>query len=146
MNSVRELRLAAGLTQQELAVRSGVAQPNIAAYESGSRRPSARMVDRLQAAVGACPHDVLARERGEVLRIAARYRIADVRVFGSVRRGTDSPASDVDLLVSLPSGMGLLKLAQFALDLEDLLGTHVDVVSDKALPDGHPILLEAVPV
>ena len=34
---IRAARLAAGLTQAELAARSGVRQPNIAAYESGSR-------------------------------------------------------------------------------------------------------------
>jgi uncharacterized protein len=146
MNPVRELRRAAGLTQQELADRSGVAQPNIAAYEADSRRPSARMLERLRAAAQPYPHDKVHSERDQILRIAAEYGVCDVRVFGSVRHGTDRPESDVDLLVTLPSGMGLLALAQFALDLEDLLGIHVDVVSDRALSEGHSILTDAIPL
>jgi transcriptional regulator with XRE-family HTH domain len=37
---IRSLRLAGGLTQADLAARSGIAQPNVAAFESGARRPS----------------------------------------------------------------------------------------------------------
>ncbi|HTB23143.1 MAG TPA: helix-turn-helix transcriptional regulator [bacterium] len=37
---IRSLRLAQGLTQADLAARTGIAQPNLAAFESGSRRPS----------------------------------------------------------------------------------------------------------
>ena len=48
VNEVRDLCLAAGLTQDKLAERSGVAQPNIAAYETGHRSPSASMLNRLR--------------------------------------------------------------------------------------------------
>ena len=37
---IRSLRLAGGLTQADLAARVGIAQPNLAAFESGARRPS----------------------------------------------------------------------------------------------------------
>ena len=37
---IRSLRLAEGLTQAALAARAGIAQPNLAAFESGARRPS----------------------------------------------------------------------------------------------------------
>jgi transcriptional regulator with XRE-family HTH domain len=37
---IRSLRLAEGLTQADLAERAGIAQPNLAAFESGARRPS----------------------------------------------------------------------------------------------------------
>lgn len=50
-NIVRELREAAGLSQYELGERAGVAQPNIAAYEAGRRRPAVERcpLDRDQA-------------------------------------------------------------------------------------------------
>ena len=60
---VRDLRAAAGLTQDELATRSGVAQPNIAAYETGQRTPSAAMLNRLRSAAKPRPSVVLAEHR-----------------------------------------------------------------------------------
>ena len=48
---LRRLRLAAGLTQSDLADRSGIARPNIAAYEAGRREPKWSTAERLLAAV-----------------------------------------------------------------------------------------------
>jgi uncharacterized protein len=52
-----------------------------------------------------------------------------VRVFGSVARGEDTEASDIDLLVDLPSGQTLLMLAGLAQELSDALGATVDVAT-----------------
>lgn len=55
INAAAELRVArrrAGLTQQELAERTGTSQATISAYENGQRRPSVRTLDRLLAATG----------------------------------------------------------------------------------------------
>ncbi|GAA3675765.1 hypothetical protein GCM10022237_39160 [Nocardioides ginsengisoli] len=144
MNAVRRIRTEAGLTQGQLAARSGVAQPNIAAYESGARRPSKAMLDRLAKAAAPLPHELLADRRLDLLRIAARYRVEGVRVFGSAARGTDTPDSDVDLLVKVPANAGMMTVAAFALEIEDLLGVPVDVVSEAALAREHRIRREAV--
>lgn len=146
MNEVCELRTAAGLTQAELARRSGVAQPNVAAYESGRRRPSAAMLARLRRAASPLPREALARRRDELVEVAARHVMRDVRVFGSVSRGTDTSVSDVDLLVDPPATAGLLELAAFALEVEDLLGFPVDLVTEGGLRPDHPIRAEAVPL
>lgn len=37
--TIRSLRLAAGLSQKQLAIASGMKQPNICAIETGKRRP-----------------------------------------------------------------------------------------------------------
>lgn len=50
---IREARGAAGLTQAQLAQRSGIARPNIAAYESGSREPLFATALTLLGAAGA---------------------------------------------------------------------------------------------
>lgn len=50
---VRNARRCAGLTQVELARRSGTVQPAIAAYESGARTPNIATLERL---LGACDH------------------------------------------------------------------------------------------
>jgi DNA-binding XRE family transcriptional regulator len=49
---VRALRLAAGLTQAELAKRTGIHRPNIARVEAGRHTPSLETLARLAAAIG----------------------------------------------------------------------------------------------
>ncbi|MDN5722096.1 MAG: helix-turn-helix domain-containing protein [Corynebacterium sp.] len=143
-NTLRDLRQSASLTQSELARRSGVAQPNIAAYESGRRQPSEQMLERLQLAARPLPHEALATHRDELLELAQSYGLSNVRVFGSAARGADHPGSDLDLLATLPSGMGLLALAGFVEDANELLDVDVDIVSDDDLRPGHPITTTAV--
>jgi hypothetical protein len=132
---IQSARRLAAMTQQELAERSGVRQPNIAAYENGRRQPSPAMLARLLDAARPRPSVLLARFREQVLEIAARNHAGGVRVFGSIARGEDSPESDVDLLVTFGPEASLLDQAGLIAELEDLLGAHVDVVSDRALKD-----------
>ncbi|MGY0502159.1 helix-turn-helix domain-containing protein [Nocardia sp. FBN12] len=147
METVRELRLAAGLTQAELAQRSGVAQPNIAAYESGSRRPSAAMMARLREVAKPRPSGVVAAHRDQIIALALRHKANRVRVFGSVSRGDDVSGSDIDLLVRFDADADLLDMAELMLDLEELTGLHVDLVSEGGLlPGPHPIRDEAKPL
>ena len=49
---IREARLRAGLTQTELAQRAGVPQSTVGRVESGTRVPSAALVERLISATG----------------------------------------------------------------------------------------------
>jgi len=77
------------------------------------------------------PSDVVALHRKRVLTIAATNHAADVRIFGSVVRREDSAESDLDLLVRFTSGASLLDQAQLVVELEDLLGVSVDVLSDR---------------
>jgi predicted nucleotidyltransferase/DNA-binding XRE family transcriptional regulator len=126
-------RRAAGLTQDELAARSGVRQPNIAAYEAGRRVPSAAMLSRLLAAAKPSAAAAVKQHRDQILRIANRNHAVDVRVFGSVARGTDAMDSDVDLLVTFDPKATLYDQARLVTELEMLLDRRVDVVSDRAL-------------
>ena len=104
------------------------------------------MLARLRAVARVLPHDALAAHRDEVLAIAARHGIERVRVFGSVSRRTDTVDSDLDLLISVPAGVGLMTVSAFALEVESLLGVKVDVVSEGGLRPDHPIRREAVPL
>lgn len=145
--TIWDARLAAGLTQLDLAARSGVRQPNIAAYENGKRAPSASMVERLLDAARDRPSVVLRRHREDVLRIARNHRAGNVRVFGSIARGEDRPDSDIDLLVTFSAGATLFDQAGLIEELELLLGRHVDAVSEGGLRQHHErILREAVPL
>ena len=76
---------------------------------------------------------VLQRRRATIARLARANHAGNVRVFGSVARGDDGPASDVDLLVDPDDDASLFDLAQLEIDLETLLERPVDVVSSRSL-------------
>lgn len=59
---LRELRVAAGLTQAELARRTGIHRPNIARVEAGRHTPSLDTLARLASAIGVPTTRVLAEE------------------------------------------------------------------------------------
>ena len=54
-------------------------------------------------------------------------------VFGSVARGDATEASDIDFLVDLDEGRNLLDLGGLLMDLRDLLGHDVEVVTESGL-------------
>ena len=69
----------------------------------------------------------------DIRRIARRHGVIGLRVFGSHASGRAHAASDVDLLVQLKPDRDLLDLAEFKLDMEELLGCKVDVVTEAGL-------------
>jgi predicted nucleotidyltransferase len=71
--------------------------------------------------------------RDAIFRLAARYGIRKVRLFGSVVRGESGPNSDVDVLVDIEPGRSLLDQVGFEQDLESLLGCKVDVVVEGGI-------------
>lgn len=77
--------------------------------------------------------DVLRGRRDEILGYATNRGARNVRVFGSTARGETANGSDVDLLVEMEPGRSLLDLVGLWQDLEDLLGAHVDVLSDGGI-------------
>lgn len=76
---------------------------------------------------------LLREKREEILRIAAKHGARNVRVFGSVARGEADEESDIDLLVEFEPGRSLLDHAALWLELQELLGCKVDVVSDRGI-------------
>jgi uncharacterized protein len=92
-------------------------------------------------------HDELLRTiREDILRIAAQYGAYNVRIFGSVARGEADSESDIALLVNMEPGRSLLDLCGLLIDLEELPGRKVDVVTEKGLRDRirERVLKEAV--
>ncbi len=93
-------------------------------------------------------HPLIEAHRAEILALAKRRGINNVRVFGSMARGDADEASDVDLLVSIPRNKSGLALGGLLMDVQELVQRRVDIVSDQGL---HPalrerILSEAVPL
>ncbi|MFP8833548.1 nucleotidyltransferase family protein [Hydrogenophaga sp. XSHU_21] len=86
-------------------------------------------------------HALIESHREQLLTLAHRRGITSVRVFGSMARDEADDDSDVDLLVTLAPGTSALSLGGLLLDAQELLGRHVDVVTEKSL---HPALRDRV--
>ena len=82
-------------------------------------------------------HPLIEAHRTEILALAERHGVGNVRVFGSMARGDVDADSDVDLLVSLAPGSTGLALGGLLMDVQDLLQRRVDVVTEGCL---HPAL------
>ena len=143
---LRKARRQTGLSQVELAMRAGVTQSVISAYESGHRQPA---IPALAALVDAAGYELVMdvrrqprrlgrlsgpvgrrvrRRRHDLIAAAAAHGVRNLRVFGSVARGEDRPDSDVDLLADLPPDLGLFGLGRVEAELEAILGSRVDLI------------------
>lgn len=164
---LRTARRDSRLSQTDLARRAGVAQSVISVYESGRREPSLATLSKLVTAAG---HELqlvvvpatgrrrglpdtplgrrLRRHRGAVIKLATDRGARNVRVFGSVARGEDTDESDVDLLVDLDQGVGLIDLIGLERELNELLDVRVDVVPANSLKPRirESILDESIPL
>ena len=80
------------------------------------------------------PSMALQQHREEVLNIALKYRVQNVRVFGSALHGDDTEESDLDLLVDTTPATTLMDIGAIRYELRKLLGITVDVLTPKALP------------
>jgi uncharacterized protein len=76
---------------------------------------------------------LLKEKRAQILAVAAQHGATNVRIFGSVARGEADEKSDIDILVTFEDGRSLMDHAALLVELEELLGCKVDVVSEKGL-------------
>jgi uncharacterized protein len=138
----------------ELAMRAGVTQSVISAYESGHRQPAIPALAALVDAAGyelvmdlrRQPHRLgrlsgpvgrrVRRRRRDLIAAATAHGVQNLRVFGSVARGEDHPDSDVDLLADLPPGLSLFGLGRVEADMEAILGSRVDLIPAEDLKRG----------
>jgi len=93
--------------------------------------------------------DQLLREkRNEIQRIAAKHGARNVRIFGSVARRETHADSDIDLLVDTSPETSSWFPAGLVLELEEILGCKVEVVTENGLNPHlkERVLEEAVPL
>ncbi len=79
---------------------------------------------------------LIQEKREEIITIAAQHGATNLRIFGSVARGTADENSDLDLLIDYDSKKRSpwfpLRLIR---ELETLLGCKVDIVTEQGLKD-----------
>lgn len=76
---------------------------------------------------------LLQQKRDDISNIAARHGAYNIRIFGSVVRGEFGPDSDIDFLIDAGPTTSSWFPAGLILDLEEILGYRVEVVTEKAL-------------
>ena len=92
--------------------------------------------------------NLIQAKREEILQIASKHGVRNIRVFGSFARGDARPDSDIDFLMDSGQSTSSWFPAGLILDLEGLLGRHVEVVTEGGLNARirDEVLREAVPV
>lgn len=73
------------------------------------------------------------KNQREILKILAPLKPERVGIFGSYARNEETPDSDLDILVRLKDGVGMLQLVQVERALSESMGVKVDLVTDRAL-------------
>ena len=93
-------------------------------------------------------YDLLKSKRSEILKIAERHGAYNIRIFGSVVRGTDDEKSDIDFLVDFGKNISSWFPAGLIIDLENLLKVKVEIATEKGLKQRirDKILKEARPL
>ena len=76
---------------------------------------------------------ILDRLNAEAPGLRAKYGVQSLAVFGSMARGDDHEGSDVDILVTFEGPATFQGYMGLKLDLEDLLGRRVDLLTSKSV-------------
>jgi hypothetical protein len=77
--------------------------------------------------------DLRRQKREEIPRMAVKHGARNVHVFGSDSRGKAGEGSEIDLIVEFEPGRTLLDRAGLVVELGDVLGRKVDVVTKGGL-------------
>ena len=156
---IRSARERAHMSARDLAAATGVSASTVTRIERGEVNPTVVMLERLLEASGnqldivISPRprrptlDELRSHRNTIIGIVESFGASNVRVFGSIARGDTRDDSDIDLLIDVPAGTGLVTIERIAEALEAALPWGVDVVTSGAARGrmAH-ILDEAVPL
>ena len=78
-------------------------------------------------------HHITDKIRHAMPALQREYNVRRLGVFGSVARGDQKSASDVDILVEFSKPIGLFRFVALEQRLEELLGCGVDLATKNAL-------------
>ena len=94
------------------------------------------------------PSEALASNRAAIRHVVESHRARNARVFGSVLHGQDTDSSDLDILIDPTPETTLIDISAIRVELRQLLGVQVDVLTPNGLADKFRavVLAEASPV
>ncbi|HEC79553.1 MAG TPA: hypothetical protein ENI34_10530 [candidate division WOR-3 bacterium] len=85
--------------------------------------------------------DLIKEIKGVLVEVLKKYEVKRAALFGSIVRGEATEDSDIDLLIEFEGKKSLLDLVGLKLELQELLGREVDIITYKSL---HPLLKERI--
>jgi len=77
----------------------------------------------------------------KIIKILKKYNIKKAGLFGSYIRGEQKESSDIDILIQPAKDMSLLDISGLKIELENVLGKKVDIISYKYI---HPYLKDRI--
>jgi predicted nucleotidyltransferase len=77
--------------------------------------------------------EIIADKKEQILALAVKHGASNIRVFGSVTNGTANADSDIDFLVDMEKDRSLFDMGGLLMDLQELFGRKVDVVTENGL-------------
>lgn len=89
---------------------------------------------------------IITEKLPELRQLCEKYHVETMYLFGSAARGTMTPESDIDFLISFRSDVVLEEYADNYFDLifalEDLFGRRIDLLTEKYL--SNPYLISSI--
>jgi predicted nucleotidyltransferase len=79
------------------------------------------------------PERLIKEKSAEIRKIYAQHGARNIRLFGSIVRRDSGPGSDIDFLIDTGPETSSWFPAGLILDLEEILGCRVEVVTEKGL-------------
>ena len=79
--------------------------------------------------------------KDKIVPVLKRHDVVRAALFGSFVRGEVKKGSDIDILVEFKGEKSLLDLVALKLELEELLGREVDVLTYNSI---HPFIRETI--
>ncbi len=79
--------------------------------------------------------------RDILIKVLKKYDVKKAALFGSIVEDKATKDSDIDLIIEFKGRKSLLDLVSLKLELEELLGRKVDVITYKSI---HPLLKERI--
>lgn len=88
----------------------------------------------------------LSREKLEeikdiIVKVLKKHNVKRAAIFGSIARGEATEESDIDIVIEFEGRKSLLDLVDLKLELQELLGKKVDVITYNSI---NPLLKEQI--
>jgi len=92
-------------------------------------------------------HEIIKILREHKEELKEKYKIKEIKIFGSYARGEQRETSDIDLIVDFEETPTLIELLRVEEEIERILGIKVDLLTEESIsPFIKPYIKEVVAI